>query len=436
MGFTVAIVGRPNVGKSTLFNRLTGQRKAIVDNTSGVTRDRHYGTGEWNGKQFNIIDTGGFVPHSQDVFEAAIRRQVQIAVEESSLVLFVVDVTTGITGIDYEMADVLRQTKRDVFVVVNKVDNNVRKMAAAEFYGLGFDKVFPISAISGSETGELMDAIAEKIPESQEQISDDKLPKIAIIGQPNVGKSSLLNALIGEERNIVTHIAGTTRDAIHTRYNLYNKNLLLIDTAGIRKKEKVKENLEFYSTIRAIRAIDEADVCILVIDAQTGIESQDIAIFRMATHKKKGIVIAVNKWDLISNKSPRYVKQYTESIRQRIAPFTDVPVIFISAIEKQRIMKLIETALEVYQLRKQKIPTSKLNDFLEKAIENHQPPSVKGKLVKINYMTQLPAPTPTFAFFTNFPKYIKEEYRNYLENRLREQFRFTGVPIRLVFREK
>jgi GTPase len=436
MGFTIAIVGRPNVGKSTLFNRIVGERKAIVDDISGVTRDRQYGTSEWNGKQFNLIDTGGFVPHSQDVFESAIRRQVQIAVEESSLILFVVDVTTGITGLDEDMSDILRKSKREVFVVVNKVDNGKRKFDAAEFYGLGFENVFTISAISGSESGELMDAIAQHIPVEPEDDEGDDIPKVAIIGQPNVGKSSLLNALIGQERNIVTAIAGTTRDSIHTRYNLYNKDLLLIDTAGLRKKEKVKEDLEFYSTIRAINAIDEADICVIMIDAQTGVEAQDLSIFRMAEYKKKGIVFAVNKWDLVKDKSSNSIKHYTEAIHHRIAPFTDVPIIFISALEKQRIMKVIEAALEVYELRKQKITTSKLNEFLEKAIESHQPPAVKGKFVKINYMTQLPTQTPTFVFFTNFPKYIKEGYRNYLENRMREKFKFTGVPLRFVFRDK
>jgi GTPase len=436
MAFTIAIVGRPNVGKSTLFNRIVGERKAIVDNISGVTRDRQYGTSIWNGKEFNIIDTGGFVQHSDDIFESAIRRQVQIAVEESHLVLFVVDVTTGILGLDEEMADVLRKSKRDVFLVVNKVDNSKRILDAAEFYGLGFKDVFTTSAISGSESGELMDAIANKIPDENENNNNDGIPKIAIIGQPNVGKSSLLNAFIGQERNIVTDIAGTTRDSIHTKYNLFNKELLLIDTAGLRKKEKVKENLEFFSTIRAINAIDESDVCILMIDAQTGIEAQDLAIFRTAESKKKGIVLAVNKWDLIENKSSNTLKHYEDSIKRRIAPFTDVPIIFISAIEKQRILKVIETALEIYELRNQRISTSKLNTFLEKAIDAYQPPSVKGKFVKINYITQLPTATPTFAFFTNYPKYIKEAYRNYLENRMREEFNFKGVPVRFVFREK
>jgi GTP-binding protein len=436
MNFTIAIVGRPNVGKSTIFNRIVGERKAIVDDISGVTRDRHYGTAEWNGKSFNLIDTGGFVPNSEDVFEAAIRRQVQIAVEESSLVLFVVDVTSGITVLDEEMASVLRKSKREVLLVVNKVDNGKRKMDATEFYGLGFKEYYTISAMSGSETGDLMDAIAQHIPDHVEETIEEEIPKLAIVGQPNVGKSSLLNALTNQERNIVTDIAGTTRDSIHTRYNLFNKDLLLIDTAGLRKKEKVKENLEFYSTIRAINAVDEADVCVIMIDARAGIEAQDLSIFRLAEYKKKGIVIAVNKWDLIEDKGSNTMKEYEEAILHRIAPFTDIPIIFISALEKQRILRVIEAALEIYELRKQKISTSKLNEFLEKAIEKYAPPSTKGKYVKINYVTQLPTATPTFAFFTNFPKYIREPYRNYLENRMRETFNFKGVPIRFVFRDK
>jgi GTPase len=436
MNFTIAIVGRPNVGKSTLFNRIVGERKAIVDDISGVTRDRHYGTSEWNGKTFNIIDTGGFVPNSEDVFEAAIRRQVQIAVEESSLVLFIVDVTTGITVLDEEMAAVLRKSKREVLLVVNKVDNGKRKLDASEFYGLGFKEYYTVSAMSGSETGDLMDAIASHIPNQDVEELEEEIPKLAIVGQPNVGKSSLLNALTNQERNIVTDIAGTTRDSIHTRYNLFNKDVLLIDTAGLRKKEKVKENLEFYSTIRAINAVDEADICIIMIDARAGIEAQDLSIFRMAEFKKKGIVIAVNKWDLVADKGSNTMKEYEEAIHHRIAPFTDVPIIFISAIEKQRILRVIEAALEVYELRKQKISTSKLNEFLEKIIEKYPPPATKGKNVKINYITQLPIVTPTFAFFTNFPKYIREPYRNYIENRMRETFNFKGVPLRFVFRDK
>jgi GTPase len=436
MNFTIAIVGRPNVGKSTLFNRIVGERKAIVDDISGVTRDRHYGTSEWNGKTFNIIDTGGFVPNSEDVFEAAIRRQVQIAVEESSLVLFIVDVTSGITVLDEEMAAVLRKSKREVLLVVNKVDNGKRKLDASEFYGLGFKEYYTISAMSGSETGDLMDAIASHIPNQDVEELEEEIPKLAIVGQPNVGKSSLLNALTNQERNIVTDIAGTTRDSIHTRYNLFNKDVLLIDTAGLRKKEKVKENLEFYSTIRAINAVDEADICIIMIDARAGIEAQDLSIFRMAEFKKKGIVIAVNKWDLVADKGSNTMKEYEEAIHHRIAPFTDVPIIFISAIEKQRILRVIEAALEVYELRKQKISTSKLNEFLEKIIEKYPPPATKGKNVKINYITQLPIVTPTFAFFTNFPKYIREPYRNYIENRMRETFNFKGVPLRFVFRDK
>lgn len=438
MSFTVAIVGRPNVGKSTLFNRLIGERIAIVDDISGVTRDRHYGICNWNGKDFDVIDTGGYVPRSVDVFETGIRRQVEIALEESSLVLFIVDVTTGIHPLDIEIADVIRRSKKTAFLVVNKVDNGKRKLDATEFYALGFEKMFTLSAMSGSETGDLLDAVAELIlPENLiDESETETIPKIAILGQPNVGKSSILNALINQERNIVSPIAGTTRDAIHTRYNLFQKDLLLIDTAGLRKKEKVNEDLEFYSAIRAIKALDEADVCILVIEATKGITAQDLSILRMAEIKKKGVVLVVNKWDLIENKSSNTVKDFEAEISSRIAPFTDLPIVFTSAIEKQRIFKIIELALEVYENRKLKISTSKLNEFLRSIIDKYPPPSVKGKYVKINYATQLPTPTPTFALFTNFPKYIREPYRNYLENQFRKEFCLTGVPIRLVFREK
>lgn len=438
MSFTVAIVGRPNVGKSTLFNRLIGERIAIVDDISGVTRDRHYGVCNWNGKDFDVIDTGGYVPRSEDVFESGIRRQVEIALEESSLVLFIVDVTTGIHPLETEIANIIRRSNKTVFLVVNKVDNGKRKLDASEFYELGFDQIFTISAMSGSESGELLDAITQLI--EPENISADTihegLPKIAILGQPNVGKSSILNALTNQERNIVSAIAGTTRDAIHTRYNLFQKDLMLIDTAGLRRKEKVNEGLEFYSAIRAIKALDEADVCVLVIEAPKGITAQDLSILRLAELKKKGVVLVVNKWDLIENKSSNTIKDFEEEIYARTAPFTDLPILFTSATEKQRILKIIELALEVYENRKLKIPTAKLNEFLREIIEKYPPPSVKGKYVKINYVTQLPTPTPTFALFTNFPKYIREPYRNYLENQLRKKYKLTGVPIRLVFREK
>jgi GTP-binding protein len=435
MAFTVAIVGRPNVGKSTLFNRLLEQRKAIVEDTPGVTRDRQYGTADWNGKNFYVIDTGGFVPDSQDVFEREIRKQVEVAVEEASVILFVVDAATGITDLDEAMADVLRRATKPVFLVVNKVDNNQRMLEAAEFYSLGIEKLFFIASISGSGTGDLLDAVTELIEEEAEPEDEKGLPKIAIIGQPNVGKSSLLNALIGEERTIVSNIAGTTRDTIHTRYKLFQKDFILIDTAGIRRKSRVHEDLEFYSVIRAIKALDEADICLLMLDAEKGIAAQDLTIFSLAARKGKGIVMLVNKWDLLE-KSTNTAKEFEKVLKQRMAPFTDVPILFISALEKTRIFKAIEVALEVYEQRQQKIPTNKLNDVILKAIEAFHPPVVRGHPVKIKYITQLPTPVPSFAFFCNFPDDIKEPYRNYLENKLRENFKLTGVPIRIYFRKK
>lgn len=435
MGYTVAIVGRPNVGKSTLFNRLVGERQAIIDDISGVTRDRQYGMSHWAGKEFNVIDTGGFVLHSDDVFEKAIRQQVEIAMEEASLILFMVDVTCGITDLEVDMANLLRKSDKDVLIVVNKVDNTERLYQGNEFYGLGFENIYMISSISGSGTGELLDAIAERIEEEEEVIQDD-LPKVAIIGQPNVGKSSLLNALIGAERNIVTEIAGTTRDAIHTRYNLFNKDLLLVDTAGIRKKGKVKEDLEFYTVIRAIKAIDEADVCVLMIDATLGIEAQDLKILSMAVKKKKGILLAINKWDLVEDKDSNSIKRYEETLKSKIAPFSDVPIFFISALNKQRIFKVIESALEIHKNRLQKITTSKLNEVMQAVVQKNPPPAQKGRFIKIKYVTQLPTHTPVFAFFCNHPKYVKEPYRNYLENNLRKNFNLSGVPVKIVFREK
>lgn len=434
MGFTVAIVGRPNVGKSTLFNRLIGQRASIVDDISGVTRDRKYGMSVWNGKTFNVIDTGGFVSNSDDVFEKAIREQVVIAIEEASLIVFVVDVLTGITDLDDNMATLLRRSDKAVIVAVNKVDNNRRQLDAAEFYSLGFEETYFISSINGTGSGELLDAVTAHIAEEEEEEAAE-LPRFAIIGQPNVGKSSLLNALIGETRNIVTDIAGTTRDATHTHYNLYQKEFLLIDTAGIRKKAKVHENLEFYSVMRAIKAMDEADVCILVIDAQTGVEAQDMSIFRLAVKKKKGIVILINKWDLIE-KDSNTINEFERKVLEKFAPFTDLPVIFISALYKQRIFKAIETAIDVYERRSTKIPTSQLNEVMLQAIERHAPPAIKGRYVKIKYVTQLPTYSPAFAFFCNSPRYIKQPYKNYLENQLRQHFNLTGVPISLFFRKK
>ncbi len=437
MSFTVAITGRPNVGKSTFFNRLLEQRKAIVDDVSGVTRDRQYGVAEWAGKSFNVIDTGGFVAGSDDVFEREIRRQVLIAMEEADAIIFMTDASTGITNLDDSMAEMLRRSQKQVFLVVNKVDNHNRLMEASEFYSLGFENIFFLSSISGSGTGELLDAIANLIPDETviENESQDQLPKFAIIGQPNVGKSSLLNALIGSERTIVSDIAGTTRDTIHTRYNLFNKDFILIDTAGIRRKAKVHEDLEFYSVIRAIKAMDEADVCMLLLDASKGITAQDLSIFSLAAKKGKGIVILVNKWDLVE-KETNTARDYEKELKQRLAPFSDVPVIFISVQQKQRIFQSIEMALTVFENKNRKLPTSKLNDVMLKAIEAFHPPVVRGNAVKIKYVTQLPTRIPSFAFFANYPDEIKTPYRNYLENKLRENFEFTGVPVRLFFRKK
>ncbi len=435
MAFTVAIVGRPNVGKSTLFNRLLEQRKAIVEDTPGVTRDRQYGVCEWNGKSFYVIDTGGFVPDSQDVFEREIRKQVKVAVEEASVILFIVDVATGITDLDDAMADVLRRSTKPVFLVVNKVDNHERLLEAAEFYSLGFEKVFFISSISGSGTGEVLDDVAALMMEDAELENEEGIPKFAIIGQPNVGKSSLLNALIGEERTIVSDIAGTTRDTIHTRYQLFQKDFILIDTAGIRRKAKVHEDIEFYSVIRAIKALDEADVCLLMLDAEKGITAQDLSIFSLAAKKGKGIVVLVNKWDLME-KETNTAKELEKVLKERMAPFNDVPILFVSAKEKTRIFKAIEIGLDVFENRKRRISTSKLNEVILKAIEAYHPPVVRGNPVKIKYITQLPTMVPSFAFFSNYPEDIKTPYKNYLENKLRENFNFNGVPLRIFFRKK
>ncbi len=437
MSFTVAIIGRPNVGKSTFFNRMLQQRKAIVDDFSGVTRDRQYGICDWNGKTFNLIDTGGFVSATDDIFEKEIKKQVKIAIQESNLILFMVDVTTGITDLDESLAQELRKSKKPVFLIVNKVDNIERGYAANEFYSLGFDQLFPVSSISGSGTGEILDEVTAVIPPEHAEAIDEyaALPKIAIVGQPNVGKSTLLNALIGEERNIVTDIAGTTRDSIHTHYNLFGKEFLLIDTAGIRKKNKVHEDLEFYSVIRAVKAIDEADVCVLMLDAQTGIEMQDLKIFSIIQNRKKGVVILVNKWDTIE-KDNKTVGEYTRIIKQKIAPFSDVPIIFISAKDKQRIFQAVEKILEVYNGMKIKIPTNKLNEIMLAEIEKYPPPAYRGEYIRIKYVTQLPTKSPSFAFFCNHPDYVREPYRNYLENRMREHFPLSGVPIQIYFRKK
>jgi GTP-binding protein len=434
MSFTVAIVGRPNVGKSTFFNRMLEERRAIVDDFSGVTRDRQYGEAEWSGKFFNVIDTGGFVPKSEDIFEKEIRKQVLIAIDEADAIVFMVDVTTGITDLDQAMAGMLRRTSKPVFLVVNKVDNHDRLLEASEFYSLGFDNIHFLSSISGTGSGDLLDDITALIGNDPEP-EDKQLPKFAIIGQPNVGKSSLLNALTGQERTIVSEIAGTTRDTIHTHYNLFNKEFILIDTAGIRRKAKVSEDLEFYSVIRAIKAVDEADVCMLVLDATKGVTAQDLSIFAMAVKKGKGVVVLVNKWDLME-KETNTARDYEKELKQRFLPFSDLPVLFISAIEKTRIFKGIEEALQVYENRQRKIPTSKLNDIMLKAVEAYHPPVVRGNSVKIKYVTQLPVVVPSFAFFCNYPDDVKTPYKNYLENKLREKFQFTGVPIRVFFRKK
>lgn len=437
MSFTVAIVGRPNVGKSTIFNRLLEERKAIVDDESGVTRDRQYGVSDWNGKTFNVIDTGGFVAGSADIFEKEIAKQVLIAVEEANAILFVVDAHTGIIELDDAVAQILRKSPKPVFLVVNKVDNNERLMEAAEFYSLGFEHIFFIAAASGSGTGDLLDAVVSYIvDDASDEIAEmAALPKFAIIGQPNVGKSSLLNALVGEERTIVSDIAGTTRDSIHTHYNLFQKEFVLIDTAGIRRKAKVHEDLEFYSVIRAIKALDEADVCLLLLDAEKGITAQDLNIFSLAVKKGKGIVVLVNKWDLIS-KETNTAKEQEKELKQRLAPFSDVPILFVSAKEKTRIFKAIEIGLDVYERRKQKISTSSLNDIMLKVISTYKPPVVRGHPIKIKFITQIPTVVPSFAFFCNFPDDIKTPYKNYLENKLRENFNFTGIPIRIFFRKK
>jgi len=434
MGNIVAIVGRPNVGKSTLFNRLTEKRQAIVDETSGVTRDRHYGKSIWNGKEFSVIDTGGYVTNSGDVFEEEIRKQVLIAIEESDAILFLVDVISGITDLDESVAAILRKTKKPVFLIANKVDNNERIYDAQEFYKFGLGEVFCLSSISGSGTGELLDTLVESFKKGSLE-EDPDIPRFAIVGRPNVGKSSLINALLGEERNIVTPIAGTTRDTINSRYQKYNHDFFLVDTAGLRKKGKVYENLEFYSVLRSIRAIEEADVCLLMLDATRGVESQDLSIFNLIQKNKKGIVILVNKWDLVE-KDTHSVKEFTEVIQERIAPFKDVPIVFTSAVTKQRIQRVLDEAMQVFNNRNQHISTSQLNQVMLEAIEAFSPPSVKGKYIKIKYVTQLPTKTPSFGFYCNLPQYVKDPYKRYLENKLRENFNFKGVPIQIFMRKK
>lgn len=435
MGNIVAIVGRPNVGKSTLFNRLIGQRKAIVDEVSGVTRDRIYGKSDWNGINFSVIDTGGWVTNSDDVYESEIRKQVTIAIDEADVILFLVDVTTGITQMDSEVANILRRSEKKVILVVNKVDNHLRVNDAYEFYNLGLGDPLSISSISGSGTGDLLDELVKSFEKQESEEEDLSIPRITIVGRPNVGKSSLINALVGEERNIVTPIAGTTRDSVHARYNKFSHDFIIVDTAGLRKKGKVTEDLEFYSVLRSIRAIENSDVCILMIDATNGIESQDLHIFNLIIRNRKGVVLVVNKWDLVE-KNNKTTIEYTEAIKKRIAPFNDIPIIFTSAVTKQRILKVLEDAMQVFTNRTQRITTSKLNEFTQEVVDAYPPPAYKGKYIKIKYATQLPTHAPSFAFFCNLPQYVREPYRRYIENKLRERFNFKGVPIQVFFRKK
>ncbi len=434
MSNIVAIVGRPNVGKSTLFNRLTQTRDAIVDEVSGITRDRHYGMSDWNGQEFSVIDTGGYVESSSDIFEEEIRKQVLLAIDEADIILFMVDVLNGITDLDENISKILRKADKKVILTVNKVDNSERLYSANVFYKLGLGEIYCISSISGSGTGELLDDVVKAFTKPGKE-EDTDIPRFAIIGRPNVGKSSLINTLIGEERNIVTPIPGTTRDSIYTRYQKFGYDFFLVDTAGIRKKGKVSENIEFYSVMRSIRTIENSDVCLLLLDATQGIEAQDVNIFHLVEKNRKGVVILVNKWDLV-DKNTNSVIQYTEKIKEKLAPFKDVPIVFTSAITKQRIHKVLEVAIKVYNNRKQRITTSKLNNVMLDAIEAYRPPAVKGNHIKIKYVTQLPTPTPLFAFFCNLPQYVKEPYKRYLENKIRENFDFTGVPVSIILKKK
>jgi GTP-binding protein len=435
MSNIVAIVGRPNVGKSTFFNRLIQRREAIVDATSGVTRDRHYGKSDWNGKEFSLIDTGGYVKGSDDVFEAEIDKQVELAIDEADAIIFMVDVESGVTGMDEDVATLLRKVKKPVFLVVNKVDNAKRAEDAVEFYSLGLGEYFTIASINGSGTGDLLDALIEALPE-KENVEEEELPRFAVVGRPNAGKSSFINALIGEDRYIVTDIAGTTRDSIDTKYNRFGFEFNLVDTAGIRRKAKVKDDLEFYSVMRSVRAIEHCDVCLVVMDATRGFDGQVQNIFWLAQRNRKGIVILVNKWDLVEDKGNNSIKEYERQIRSEMEPFTDVPIVFISVLNKQRIFKAIETAVEVYKNRTKKIKTSVLNDVLLPIIEHNPPPAYKGKFVKIKYIMQLPTPQPQFAFFCNLPQYVREPYKRFLENKLREHFDFNGVPVSVYMRKK
>ena len=434
MGNIVAIVGRPNVGKSTFFNRLIQKRQAIVDSVSGVTRDRHYGKTDWNGKEFSVIDTGGYIVGSDHIFEGEIRKQVDLAIEEANAILFLVDAQQGVTDMDMTVAKHLRKSDKPIFLVANKVDNGQIMQEAVELYALGMGDYFCISSINGSGTGELLDELIAKLPDAEAEEESD-LPRFAIVGRPNVGKSSFVNALVGEERNIVTDIAGTTRDSLDTHYTKFGHDFVLVDTAGVRKKKKVSEDLEFYSVMRSIRSIEYSDVCLLLIDATLGFESQDQSIFHLADKNRKGIVILVNKWDLV-DKDTHTTKAYEEAIREKIAPFTDVPILFISALTKQRLLKALEIAIKVSEDRKARISTSKLNDVMLPFIEQNPPPATKGKYIRIKFCTQLPTKTPTFAFFANLPQYIKEPYKRYIENKLRESFNFSGVPLQIFFRKK
>ena len=434
MGNIVAIVGRPNVGKSTFFNRMTESRHAIVDEISGVTRDRHYGQVNWNGRDFTVIDTGGYITNSEDVFEEEIRKQVLLAMEEADVILFLVDVTTGISDLDNAIANMLRKIDKPVMLVVNKVDNTSRGIAANEFYGLGLGDLYSVSSINGSGTGDLLDDLVEKF-QKEDDIEEEDLPKIAVVGRPNVGKSSLINSLIGEERNIVTPVSGTTRDSINTRYSKFNHDFYLVDTAGLRKKAKVKEDLEFYSVMRSIRSIESSDVCLLLIDATIGIESQDVNIFHLIEKSKKGVVVLVNKWDLVE-KETGTTKAMEEKIRMKLEPFVDIPIVFVSALTKQRVHKALEETIKVYERRKKRIPTSTLNEVMQEVLEANHPPAVKGKYLRIKYVTQLPTISPSFAFYCNLPQYIKEPYKRFLENQIRKNFDFTGVPIQIFMRKK
>ncbi len=436
MNNIVAIVGRPNVGKSTFFNRLIKRREAIVDSVSGVTRDRNYGKSEWNGKEFSVIDTGGYIKGSDDIFEGEIRRQVELAIDEADAIIFIVDVEEGITPMDAEVAKLLRKVTKPILLAVNKVDNAMREKDAIEFYNLGLGDYFTIAGISGSGTGELLDKLVEVLPELPESTDEEEaLPRFCVVGRPNAGKSSFINALIGEDRFVVTDIAGTTRDAIDTRYNRFGFEFNLVDTAGIRRKAKVKEDLEFYSVMRSVRAIEHSDVCVLLIDATRGFEGQDQNIFWLAEKNRKGVVILVNKWDLIE-KDTMSARDYENRIREELKPFTDVPILFVSALTKQRLLKALETTVKVFENRKQRIATSKFNDFMLKLIEAYPPPAVKGKYVKIKYCMQLPTPTPQFVFFANLPQYVQEPYKRFLENKIRENWDFSGVPIDIYIREK